>query len=96
MGFKIDYVDADGNISNYYPDFFVKVPGNKIYIVETKGNEDLDDPEKLVRLRQWCEDVNRVQSDVDYDFVFVDEESFDKYPPGSFQQLVKTFREYKE
>ncbi|HUY34827.1 MAG TPA: hypothetical protein VMV69_18925 [Pirellulales bacterium] len=25
VGFKLDYVNADGDISNYYPDFFVKV-----------------------------------------------------------------------
>jgi type III restriction enzyme len=48
------------------------------------------------RLRQWCEDINRVQSDVTYDFVYVDEESFEKYKPTSFRQLVAAFREYKE
>lgn len=47
----------------------------EIYIVETKGQEDLDVPLKMQRLRQWCEDINRVQNDVHYDFVFVDEES---------------------
>ena len=52
--------------------------------------------QKLKRLRQWYEDINRVQSDVVYDFVFVDEEGFEKYRPGSFRQLVNTFRMYKE
>jgi len=62
--FKLDYVNADGDISNYYPDFMVKLPDNKIVIVETKGQEDLDVPLKMGRIRQWCEDVNCVQSDV--------------------------------
>lgn len=96
VGFKLDYVNADGDISNYYPDFFVKVPGNRIYVVETKGEEDLDDPEKLARLRQWCQDVNRVQSDVLFDFVFVDEIGFRKYRPGSFRALAASFREYHQ
>ena len=48
-------------------------------IVETKGLEDMDVPLKMQRLHQWCEDVNRVQSDVQYDFVFVDQEGFEKY-----------------
>ena len=43
-----------------------------------------------------CEDVNRVRADVEYDFVYVDQESFDKYKPTSFRQLVDGFREYKE
>ncbi|MDZ4185267.1 MAG: DEAD/DEAH box helicase family protein [Desulfuromonadales bacterium] len=93
--FKLDYVNADGDISNYYPDFLVKLSNKRIVIVETKGQEDLDVPLKLDRLRQWCEDINRVQSDVTYDFVYVDEESFEKYKPTSFRQLVDGFREYK-
>lgn len=93
--FKLDYIDADGNISNYYPDFFVKLTNKNIVVVETKGEEDLDVPLKMARLRQWCEDINRVQSDVVYDFVYVDEEGFKQYRPTSFQQLIAGFREYK-
>ena len=93
--FKLDYVNADGDISNYYPDFLIKLSDNRIVIAETKGQEDLDVPLKMERLRQWCEDINRVQSNVTYDFVYVDEESFEKYKPTSFRQLVDGFREYK-
>ncbi|MDO8637633.1 MAG: hypothetical protein Q7R34_15610, partial [Dehalococcoidia bacterium] len=66
------------------------------FIVETKGQEDLDVPLKMQRLRQWCEDINHAQADVNYDFVYVDKESFEKYKPTSFQQLTDGFREYKE
>ena len=48
----------------------------------------------MKRLRQWCEDVNRIQSDVQFDFVFVDEESFEKYKPSSFADILLNFREY--
>ena len=89
-------VNGDGDISNYYPDFLVKLSAKRIFIVETKGQEDLDVPRKMQRLRQWCEDINRVQPDVKYDYVYVDEESFEKYKPASFRQLVDGFREYKE
>ncbi len=94
--FKLDYVNADGDISNYYPDFLVKLAEKRIVVVETKGQEDLDVPLKMRRLRQWCEDTNRVQKEIHYDFVYVDQESFDKYKPGSFRVLVEGFREYKE
>jgi len=94
--FKLDYVTSNGDISNYYPDFLVKLSAKRIVIVETKGQEDLDVPLKMERLRQWCEDINRVQADVEYDFVYVDEESFEKYKPASFRQLIDGFREYKE
>jgi type III restriction enzyme len=93
--FKIDYVNADGTISNYYPDFIVKLRDGRVFIIETKGQEDLDVPLKIERLRQWCEDINAAQSDTTFDFVYVDEESFDKYKPSSFTQLEGSFLEFK-
>ena len=93
--FKLDYVNADGNISNYYPDFIVKKNDSETFIVETKGLEDIDVPLKIRRLKQWCEDINRVQSNVTYDFIYVDEESFTKYSPKSFSDLTSSFVEYK-
>jgi type III restriction enzyme len=95
VNFRIDYVNADGNISNYYPDFIVKKSDKEIFIIETKGQEDLDVPLKMNRLKQWCEDINKSQKEILVDYVFVDEESFHKYSPSSFEQLVNTFEEYK-
>jgi type III restriction enzyme len=94
--FKLDYVNAGGDISSYYPDFIVKKSEQEIYIVETKGQEDLDVPFKTERLKQWCDDLNRIQSEIKYDFVYVDEESFNKYKPKSFTELAKNFTTYKE
>ncbi len=93
--FKIDYVNADGDISNYYPDFFVKTSEKELFIVETKGLEDLDVPLKMFRLKQWCEDLNRVQKKIKYDFIFVDQESFEKYAPKDFKTLIDNFTQYK-
>lgn len=93
--FKIDYKNADGEISNYYPDFIVKKSEKEIYIVETKGQEDLDVPLKIERLAQWCFDLNKVQKKVHYDFIYVDQENYDKYTPKSFEELINNFREYK-
>ncbi|MGM0609531.1 MAG: DEAD/DEAH box helicase family protein [Thermodesulfobacteriota bacterium] len=94
--FKLDYVNADGDISNYYPDFFVRLQDERVVIVETKGQEDLDVPYKMARLRQWCEDVNKAQSQVDYDFVFVDDVGFEKYGPKIFAEVLSVFKDYKE
>jgi type III restriction enzyme len=96
VNLRIDYINADGNISNYYPDYIVKVSETDIYIVETKGLEDLDVPLKIERLKQWCSDVNKNQSGIHFDFIYVDEESFKKYRPKSFKSLIESFREYKD
>ena len=95
VGYKLDYVNAEGDISTYYPDFLVKVSDREKFVVETKGQEDLGVPLKMQRLKQWCEDINRAQHAKEYDFVYVDQESFDKYKPTSFRQLVEAFKEYK-
>jgi len=94
--FKLDFVNADGEISNYYPDFLIKQSEKRIVIVETKGQEDLDVPHKMERLKQWCEDINAKQDEVHYDYVFVDQESFDEYKPTTFKQLMDSFLEYKK
>ena len=93
--FKIDYVNAKREISNYFPDFIVKESPGKLFVVETKGLEDLDVPLKMERLKQWCADVNAGQSRVHYDYVFVEEDDFKKYQPKTFAALVQAFRKYK-
>ena len=95
VNFKLDYVNADGDISNYYPDFIVKLADGSVIIAETKGREDTDVAPKMRRLAQWCEDVNKIHDEVSYDFVYVDEDSFRTYNPHTFQQLLEGFTEYK-
>jgi len=90
--FKIDYKNASGAISSYYPDFFVKIDNKTIYIVETKGREDLDDIEKIKRLEQWCEDASERQKKIAYKMLYVKQEEWDKYKPTSFRQLAEAFK----
>jgi len=94
--FNLDYVNSEGNISNYYPDFFVKIVDQRMFIVETKGLEDIDVPLKLERLKKWCADINQTQKKIKFDYVFVEEEDFEKYKPNSFKDLVENFRKYKD
>jgi type III restriction enzyme len=87
--FKIDYKNADGTIANYYPDFFVKADEKTVYIVETKGREDLDDPLKIKRLAQWCEDANARQKKIMYKMLYVKQEEWEKYRAKNWGELVK-------
>jgi type III restriction enzyme len=95
LQFKFDYVNADGGIAHYYPDFLVKLSSTKMVIVETKGFEDLDVPRQMERLQQWCEDINKTQAKVHWDYVFVDQESWDQQQPATFAGLMGRFRQYK-
>ena len=93
--FKLDYINAAGDIANYSPDFLVKLADGRVVVVETKGREELDVPQKMMRLAQWCADVNQAQKQVVYDYVFVDEEGFTNYRPDSFEKLMEGFRQYR-
>jgi len=86
--FKIDYKNADGTIANYYPDFFVKIDEKTVYIVETKGREDLDDPLKIKRLAQWCDDANARQKKITCKMLYVKQEDWDKYKPKNWKNLL--------
>lgn len=99
VGFKLDYVKANGELSNYVPDFLVKTPDGKVWIIETKGREELDLPQKMARLRQWCAEATEALQDAGgpaYRFVYVDQGGFERHPPTSFATLVAGFTEYQE
>jgi type III restriction enzyme len=93
INFKIEYQAQDGNIREYYPDFFVKTGPNTFYILETKGREDLDDLLKIKRLVTWCKDINKAQSEYTYTPVYVKQEKWDEVKQNlkSFQDLIEIF-----
>ena len=89
--FRIDYRNADGSIAYYYPDFLVKKNEKEIFIVETKGREDLDDPRKIERLAQWCKDANAYQQKVRYEMLYIKQNDWEKYRPKTFDECVRVF-----
>ncbi len=95
INFKIEYQAEDGNIREYYPDFFVKTAENTFFILETKGREDLDDVRKIKRLFTWCTDINKAQSQYTYTPVYIKQEKWVdvKYQIKSFKEIVDIFEE---
>ena len=87
---------ADGDLSNYTPDFIIRTKDRKIWIVETKGHAELDLPQKMARLKQWCMDATAAEeTGQEYGFVFVDQNGFEKHAPKTFAALAKSFTDYK-
>ncbi len=98
VGFKLDYVKADGDLSTYTPDFIVRAADGRVLLIETKGREELDLPRKMARLAQWCADATAASLAADgphYGFLYVDQEGFERHPPASLAELVSRFREYQ-
>ena len=100
VGFKFDYVKAHGDLSTYTPDFIARDTAGTVWIIETKGREELDIPQKMARLKQWCEDATAAEQQeggngTRYDFLYVDQDSFEKHSPKTLADLVASFTEYK-
>ncbi len=91
VGFKLEYQNAKGDISSYFPDFFVKTKMNELWVIETKGLEDVDVAPKRKRLQQWVEDVNSQQDKIIVHELFVNDAKFKEYRPKYFSELVKLF-----
>lgn len=99
VGFKIDYVKADGDLSNYVPDFLVKTTDGTVWIIETKGRVELDLPQKMNRLRQWCADAteaSQAEGGPAYRFVYVDQQGYERNLPKTFAGLATSFTEFQE
>lgn len=100
VGFKLDYVKANGDLSTYTPDFIVRTSDGTVWIVETKGRAELDLPQKMARLKLWCEDATAASAEGDaqsqrYDYIFVDQAGFEKHTPQTFAALIASFTEYQ-
>jgi type III restriction enzyme len=87
----VEYQNADGSISNYFPDFLVKKSDKEVWVVETKGREDLDDPRKWDRLKTWVKDATANGDGVRYRAMFVREEDWQKQPLHAFGQAEGAF-----
>tara|TARA_B100000686_G_scaffold179085_1_gene186028 strand:+ start:9 stop:1109 length:1101 start_codon:yes stop_codon:yes gene_type:complete len=92
LGFKMEYVNHEGGISYYYPDFVIHLENGERFIVETKGAENLDDPRKIERLKNWCEDATRSTGKI-YRYLYVRQEDWDIIStiPNSFGEIISIF-----
>ncbi len=85
--FHIEYLSHKGNMRYYYPDFVVKT-AEGMYIVETKGREDLEVAQKDARTTKWCEDATRINK-TKWRYMKVLQDDFYKYQYSTFKDLIK-------
>jgi type III restriction enzyme len=77
--FSIPYIRKSGEISYYYPDFAVRTNSKSVYIVETKGLEDIDVAPKWKALKQWCSDATELDPmGRTFQAVYVSQKDFDE------------------
>ena len=79
---NVIYIREDGLLAHYFPDFIVKI-GDKIYIVETKAERDLNNinvKQKRLATIDWIDKVNELQPenrmDCAWNYVLLGEKTF--------------------
>jgi type III restriction enzyme len=79
MHFYIEYINATGELAHYIPDFLVRTSDTQVYVVETKGLQDLDVAPKWKRLVRWCQDATEFDKQGrTFTPLFVTQEDFDE------------------
>jgi len=84
---RIDYVKANGQLSTYTPDFFVRAADGTMYLVETKGREDVDVSRKARAAVAWCEAASK--EGAKWQYVYVTASGMQAMATGEFASLVR-------
>ena len=83
LNFRITYIDTNGFVRSYIPDFIAKTKDIH-WIIETKGREDIDVKLKDKRAEEWCKQVSKLTGK-EWAYKRIDQARFEK---GRFTRLV--------
>jgi hypothetical protein len=91
-GFHVQYLKSSGALGTYYPDFaLVQKKDKKLHnwIIETKGQEDVEVAAKDEQMKRWCTEVTSATG-VPWSYAKVPYLVFHGKHFGSFDDLLKT------
>lgn len=93
---KITYRDETGILRNYEVDFIVRTP-DKMYLVETKADKDIHNPNVAVKVQAataWCEQASLVQppddmkQPVEWEYLILSESLYKSNKGLSFEAVA--------
>jgi hypothetical protein len=90
-GFHVQYLKSSGALGTYYPDFaLVHKNGKKLHnwIIETKGQEDVEVAAKDEQMMRWCTEVTSATG-VPWSYAKVPYQVFHGKHFGTFADLLK-------
>lgn len=84
---RIDYLDREGRIARYIPDFFVRDNSGNYFLVETKGFPDLNVKQKAFAGHSWCKSASEA-SGVSWEYLFIHQTECDLSRVRSLAELI--------
>ena len=88
FGFAIPYADSHGNLRHYYPDFVLVTADDVCYLLETKGQEDIEVANKDRAARFWAQQATRLTGQ-DWRYVKALQEDFEAQAPHTFAECAR-------
>jgi len=90
FGFAIEYTDSATNLRYYEPDFVAVDRDGRYYLIETKGQENVDVAHKDRAAMIWCENATLLTG-VSWSYVKVPQVEFGKLQPSVLSEAVIVF-----
>jgi type III restriction enzyme len=87
FGFAIEYADAAGNLRLYYPDFVAVAADGTHWLIETKGQEDINVALKDRAAELWCRNATDLGLG-NWRYVKVRQQDFEGSEPRRLAELV--------
>ena len=84
---RIDYLDVEGRIARYIPDFFVRDTNGDYFLVETKGFPDMNVKQKALAAISWCQTASGT-SGVSWKYLFVHQTEWNFSKVRSLAELI--------
>ncbi|MDA8408866.1 MAG: DEAD/DEAH box helicase family protein [Treponema sp.] len=91
-GFHVQYLKSSGALGTYYPDFVVvreKRGREERWIVETKGQEDVEVAAKDEQMKRWCAETT-METGLSWNYVKVPYGLFHGKHFSSYEELIRT------
>jgi type III restriction enzyme len=87
FGFAIEYTDTSMNLRNYEPDFVAIDAAGVYWLLESKGQENVDVLRKDVAAVRWCENASAL-TDKQWRYAKVPQKNFEMLQPSRLADLA--------
>ncbi|MGH9699058.1 MAG: DEAD/DEAH box helicase family protein [Candidatus Acidiferrales bacterium] len=87
FGFTIEYTDTSMNLRNYEPDFAAIDKSGTHWLLETKGQENVDVLRKDVAAVRWCENASKLAGK-QWKYIKVPQKDFTALQPSRLADLA--------
>jgi type III restriction enzyme len=87
FGFTVEYTDTAMNLRNYEPDFVAVDKSGMHWLIETKGQENVDVLRKDVAAARWCENASAL-TDKKWRYAKVPQKEFEVLQPSRLADLA--------